>query len=132
MTHSSLPIPVSVGVIYNLQHEILISLRPADKLQGGLWEFPGGKIEADETPEAALSRELFEEVGIIISAPKPLITCEHAYQHHRVTLIVFEVRQFTGIAYGKEQQLIRWVTPDILLTLPLLSANHPIVAAILS
>ena len=130
MTHSSPLIPVSVGVIYNPQNDILICLRPADKSQGGLWEFPGGKIEANETPEAALSREIFEEVGLVVTTSKQLMICEHVYQHHRVELIVFEVRQFTGIAYGKEQQLIRWVTPETLFTLPLLSGNHSIVTAI--
>lgn len=125
------PTRVAVGVIFNPQSEILIALRPLDKLQGGLWEFPGGKIEPFETAEEALHRELLEEVGITITSVKPLLHCEHHYQNHHVYLEVFEVRQFEGIAHGKEGQVVEWVAPEKLRELPLLSANHPIVEAIL-
>lgn len=122
---------VAVGVVFNAEGKILIALRPSDKLQGGLWEFPGGKIEPNETAEEALRRELLEEVGISITYGKALLHCEHHYQQHHVYLEVFEIRKFEGIAFGKEGQTIDWVSPEKLLELPLLSANHPIVEAIL-
>jgi 8-oxo-dGTP diphosphatase len=125
------PTRVAVGVVFNAENKILVALRPLDKLQGGLWEFPGGKIEPNETAEEALARELLEEVGITITTAKPLLHCEHHYHEHHVYLEVFEVRSFEGIAYGKEGQKIDWVTPKKLLELPLLSANHPIVEAVL-
>jgi 8-oxo-dGTP diphosphatase len=125
------PIHVAVGVVFNPLGQILIALRPSHKLQGGLWEFPGGKIEPNETPEQALARELAEEVGITILSVQPLTQCEHHYKDHHVYLDVFKIDKFAGTAYGKEGQIIDWVTPEKLLTLPLLSANHPIVEAIL-
>lgn len=130
------PIPhkitqVAVGVIFDGAGEILVALRPTDKLQGGLWEFPGGKIEANETPLQALRRELLEEVGITVETAEPLVRCVHQYEQHHVHLHVFQVRHFHGIAHGCEGQKIDWVSVEKLLTLPLLAANHPIVEAIL-
>jgi len=126
------PTQVAVGVVINPQGQILIALRPSHKLQGDLWEFPGGKIEHGETPEQALHRELQEEVGITIFSPTPLVQCEHHYKDNHVALEVFVIREFAGIASGLEGQKIDWVMPEELLKLPLLSANHPIVEAILT
>jgi len=125
------PLLVVVGVLFNAQEQILVALRPADKVQGGLWEFPGGKIEFGETPEEALYRELFEEVGVQVTSSQPLIRCEHHYKEHYIHLEAFEVRGFTGTAHGKEGQIIEWIAPQKLLEIPLLSANRPIVEAIL-
>lgn len=122
---------VVVGVIFNALGEILVALRPSHKLQGGLWEFPGGKIEANETAEQALKREILEEVGLHVLTAKPLITCEHHYKHHHVVLDVFHTDHFDGTALGLEGQIIDWVSLEKLQQLPLLSANHPIVEAIL-
>lgn len=122
---------VAVGVVFNERREILVALRPGHKLQGGVWEFPGGKIERDETAEQALKRELLEEVGIIVEFAKPLIECEYHYKdHHHVTLVVFQIDKFQGNASGCEGQIIDWVTLEELKSLRLLSANHPIVGAI--
>lgn len=121
---------VAVGVVFNALGEILVALRPSHKLQGGLWEFPGGKIEPEETAEEALKRELLEEVGITVTSFSPLVQCEHHYQHHHVTLEVFYIQEFEGTALGHEGQVIDWVTLEKLRHLPLLSANHPIVEAI--
>jgi 8-oxo-dGTP diphosphatase len=122
---------VAVGVVFNQAGEILVALRPHNKLQGGLWEFPGGKIETNETALQALKRELLEEVGITVEHADPLVDCGHHYEHHHVTLHVFQVRNFRGIAHGREGQQIDWVSVEKLLLLPLLAANHPIVEAIL-
>jgi 8-oxo-dGTP diphosphatase len=125
------PTRVSVGIVFNPQGKILVALRPLDKIQGGLWEFPGGKIEENETAEEALIRELGEEVGITPTALQFLLHCEHHYKTHHVYLEVFEIHAFEGIAHGKEGQMIDWIAPQQLRNLPLLSANHPIVEAIL-
>lgn len=123
---------VAVGVVFSPENKILVALRPNHKSQGGAWEFPGGKIEPDETAEEALRRELHEEVGIIAESVQPLIVCEYHYPHHRhVTLSVFQVDKFQGNAQGCEGQIINWVTLKELQKLPLLSANHPILTAIL-
>ncbi|MFZ2405513.1 MAG: NUDIX domain-containing protein, partial [Methylobacter sp.] len=73
------PLQVAVGVVKNPEGKILISLRHADLHQGGLWEFPGGKIEEFETAEQALVRELKEEINIALTAATPLITVKHQY-----------------------------------------------------
>lgn len=124
-------IEVAVGVIFNALGHILVALRPSHKLQGGLWEFPGGKIEPSETAEQALKREVLEEVGIHIIAAQPLLQCTHTYKHHRVQLHVFKIDEFEGTPQGLEGQIIDWVSIEKLQQLPLLSANHPIVEAIL-
>lgn len=125
------PIHVAVGVIFNALGEILVSLRPSHKLQGGLWEFPGGKVEPKETAEQAVKREILEEVGLEAKSIQPLVQCEHHYQHHHVKLDVFQIHEFDGTPLGLEGQLIDWVSVEKLQKLPLLSANHPIVEAIL-
>lgn len=103
-------ISVAAAVIYNAAgNEILISLRPADKHQGNLWEFPGGKIEAGESARAALFRELSEELGIVPLTVEPLLTTEHDYTDKRVKLDVWNVWTFEGQPRGVEQQKIRWV-----------------------
>lgn len=125
------PIQVAVGVIFNEQQQVLVALRPAHKIQGGLWEFPGGKIEAGEDIETALKRELQEEVGIEIFNPLPLIQCDYDYHSHHVWLHVWQIHAFKGTPMGKEGQQIAWVRIDELEQLPVLSANHIIVEAII-
>jgi|SRR5262245_11890131 len=120
-------IHVAVGIIIDQEKKILVALRPAHKHQGGLWEFPGGKVEAGEEPLQALKRELREEVGIEISQAKPLMQCSYDYKEHAVWLDVWEVLEFTGEAHGREGQPIAWVSKEELRDLPMLSANHPIV-----
>lgn len=127
---SDSPVHVAIGVVFNASGEILVALRPQHKLQGGLWEFPGGKVEPGETVQHALKRELWEEVGIEISAPQPLTQCWHRYQDHQVWLDVWQVHEFLGEAHGREGQQIAWVSLAELQCLPLLSGNHPILEAL--
>lgn len=100
---------VAVGVILNTNQQVLIARRPIDSHQGGLWEFPGGKVEAGETLEEALFRELKEELAIDVSKCSPLVTLEHDYGDKQVVLDVCIVRAFTGDAIGAEGQDLRWI-----------------------
>ena len=123
------PLQVAVGVVKNPEGKILISLRHADLHQGGLWEFPGGKIEASETAESALARELKEELNITVTAATPLITINHQYPDRFVQLNVFLVEQFSGEAKSLEGQPFKWVTPAELEHYAFPAANQPIITA---
>lgn len=120
---------VVAAVIRNAEREILLALRPNDKHMGGLWEFPGGKCEADESPQQALARELHEELGIVIDNPQPLIQVRHDYPGLYVLLDVYEVLNFTGQAHGAEGQQVRWVAPSALADYQFPAANRTIVSA---
>lgn len=120
---------VAVGVIKNAAGDILISLRDPALHQGGLWEFPGGKIEAGETPRLALSRELNEELGIQVVAATPLIKLKHNYPDRHVELHVFWVGQFTGDAISTTGQACLWVSPPNLANYAFPAANRAIITA---
>jgi len=122
---------VAVGVILDAQHRILLSKRAADAHQGGLWEFPGGKIEPGETLPAALSRELREELGIEIGATAALLEVHHDYGDKVVLLDVHVVREFTGEPRALEDQPLVWVHADELRDYEFPAANLPIVGAVL-
>jgi 8-oxo-dGTP diphosphatase len=123
------PLQVAVGVVKNPEGKILISLRHAALHQGGLWEFPGGKIESSETAEQALARELNEELNITVIAATPLITVSHQYPDRFVQLNVFLVEQFSGVAKSLEGQPFKWVTPAELGHYAFPAANQPIITA---
>jgi len=121
---------VAVAVIYNGQGEILIQQRAADTHQGGVWEFPGGKVEAHETVEQALEREIREELGINIVASRPLITISHDYGDRHVGLEVYCVNEWQGQVQSMEQQPLQWVVPGSLNEYRMPAADKPIVSAI--
>lgn len=120
---------VAVGVVRNWQGEILIARRHKHLHQGGLWEFPGGKLEYLETAEQALRRELREELAIIVETAEPLIKIRHDYGDKRVLLDVWRVESFHGEPQGMESQPILWVAPGQLRQYEFPAANRPIVAA---
>lgn len=122
-------IHVAAAVIRAADGRVLIAKRPLDKHQGGLWEFPGGKVEADETVEAALARELAEELGIAVTAAQPLIQVRHDYPDKQVLLDVWQVTAFDGEPHGAEGQPLAWVEPAQLPDYRFPAANRPIVAA---
>lgn len=124
-------IHVAAAVILNAQGQILLARRPEDKHQGGLWEFPGGKVEPREPVVEALARELDEELGIQITTARPLIQIPHHYPDKSVLLDVYEVSAFEGEAYGREGQPIAWVDRSELASYEFPAANKPIVAAAL-
>ena len=125
---------VAVGVIFNSQGQILIARRHDDAHQGGLWEFPGGKVESDESVCDALARELYEELGINIqtSSCKPFIEIRHDYSDKVVLLDVWTVSEFDGEANGKEGQPLRWVDRSQLSGYDFPAANIAIIDAILN
>lgn len=122
-------IHVAAAVIRNGAGDIFISLRPDHVHQGGLWEFPGGKVESGESVYEALVREIHEENGIVVQQARPLITVDHQYPDKRVILDVWEVSDFTGTAHGREGQTCRWVRPYELNDYSFPAANRPIVTA---
>ena len=121
---------VAVGVIIGPGNTILIALRHRDSHQGGLWEFPGGKVEVGESVERALDRELGEELGIAVDKVRPLMAINHDYPDKSVCLDVWWVERFSGEPEGREGQLIRWVKVDDLINYSFPQANQPIVEAI--
>lgn len=122
-------IHVAAAVIRGADGRILIAKRAEEQHQGGLWEFPGGKVEADETVPQALARELEEELGIRPSAARPLIQVRHDYPDKQVLLDVWEVSAFSGEPHGAEGQPLAWVSPRQLDDYAFPAANAPIVMA---
>ncbi len=120
---------VAAAVIRGADGRVLIAQRAAQQHQGGLWEFPGGKLEAGEDVRTALVRELEEELAIRVSSARPLIQVRHAYPDKQVLLDVWEVTQFSGEPRGVEGQPLAWVTPRQLADYAFPAANQPIVAA---
>lgn len=123
-------IKVAVGVIKNSLGQILIAKRADHAHQGGLWEFPGGKVEAGESVLSALSRELREELAIEVVAAQPLIQICHDYGDKSVQLDVCVVDAFTGSAVGNEGQPVRWVSVLELNDYQFPAANRPILTAL--
>ena len=120
---------VVAAVIVNGSHQILLARRPLDRHQGGLWEFPGGKVECGEAPRLALARELHEELGIVVREARPLIKVRHAYPDKSVLLDVWRVDAFSGEPHGREGQPIDWVSPRDLPSRDFPAANRPVVTA---
>jgi len=121
---------VAIGLIKNSQGQVLISKRATNVHQANLWEFPGGKVEQGETVFSALKRELFEELAISVKTAKPLIKIHHHYSDLSVLLDVWEVDDFSGMAYGKEAQEIKWLAIDKLFEYNFPAANKAIITAI--
>jgi len=125
------PLHVAVGVIVDEDDKILIALRAQESHQGGLWEFPGGKVEPGESVRDGLARELFEELGIKIGTVSPLLEIHHDYGDKAVFLDVWMVRGFQGVAEGREGQPLQWVKPSDLFDIEFPAANAPIVEAVI-
>ncbi len=120
---------VVAAVVVSSDGRVLLAQRPLDRHQGGLWEFPGGKVEPGEMPSVALGRELYEELGIIVRYARPLIKVRHVYPDKSVLLDVWRVTLFAGEPHGREGQAIAWVEPRELPYRNYPAANKPIVTA---
>lgn len=118
-----------VAAIIRQNGRVLLARRAKHKHQGGLWEFPGGKIEAGETPEQALKRELKEELAIEVTKLNPVFQTSHQYPEYGVHLAIWEVTAFNGVAEGAEGQEITWVQPKNLWQYDFPEANKAIVTA---
>ena len=121
---------VAVGVVTR-GGDIFITRRPDHAHQGGKWEFPGGKVESNETVTQALARELAEEIGITVGGSQPLTVIEHDYGDKRVKLDVHKVELFSGEPYGKEGQEAKWVAIGTLNATDFPAANVAIIDALL-
>lgn len=121
---------VALAVIVNNKHEVLLSLRKPQAHQGGLWEFPGGKIEAGESILQALSREVHEELGIKISHSRPFKRIQYAYTDKQVVLHVYLVDAFDGVPAGVEGQSLKWQSISSLQPTMFPAANRSILRAL--
>ena len=118
---------VAVGVLLNDDHEVLIALRPAESHQGGLWEFPGGKVEEGESVECALNREFEEELGISVQVCTELTQIMHEYADKSVMLDVWRIEKSSGTPQGREGQVIEWRALSRLKAVDFPKANEGII-----
>ncbi len=123
-------IHVAAGAVGDARGRILITRRPDHVHQGGLWEFPGGKLAPGEAPREGLDRELFEELGIRVMSSRPLIRVHHDYGDRHVLLDVHRISAFAGEPYGREGQPLAWVHPDDMQPDDFPAADRPIIAAL--
>ena len=112
---------------------VLIAQRPEGKTLAGLWEFPGGKVELDERPEAALSRELREELGIAVEEAclAPFTFASFAYPDFHLLMPLYTCRRWTGVVAARENQTLKWVRPRDLRAYPMPPADAPLIPALL-
>ena len=111
---------------------VLIAQRPEGKSLEGFWEFPGGKVEMNESPETALIRELHEELGINTwgSCLAPLTFASHKYDEFHLLMPLYVCRKWSGIAQARENQALKWLTPAQILKVKMLPADLPLVASL--
>lgn len=120
---------VSAVALIDKEGRILLAQRPEGKSMAGLWEFPGGKVEPGETPEAALIRELQEELGIETwdSCLAPLTFASHTYETFHLLMPLFACRKWKGVVQGKENQALKWVRAQQLKDYPMPPADIPLI-----
>lgn len=123
-------VKVAAGVIQRADGHVLLAQRPPGKAYEGYWEFPGGKLEPGESAEAALARELHEELGITVRDASPWLVQEFVYPHAHVELDFFRVRQWEGEFVGHDGQAFTWQDPSAIDVAPLLPANARVMAAL--
>lgn len=128
MSEKAIVLVVACALI-DADGRVLITQRPEGKSMAGLWEFPGGKLEAGETPEAALIRELHEELGIVtqIDCLAPLTFASHAYDHFHLMMPLYVCRRFQGMPRSREGQAMKWVRPHNLRDYPMPAADEPLI-----
>ena len=113
---------------------VLIAQRPPGKSMAGLWEFPGGKVEADERPEQSLIRELKEELGIVVKEEclAPLTFASHLYPDFYLLMPLYVCRRWEGFAEAREGQQLKWVQPRELRNFPMPPADEPLISHLTS
>ena len=123
---------VAVGIIRNTERQIFLAQRAASSYMANKWEFPGGKIEQDESAEQALKRELMEETGIEVTSESAIGQADHSYEDLRVTLHFFLVEGWNGEPYGREGQPQRWVEQQDLVADEFPPANHELISRLVA
>ena len=120
---------VSAVALIDVDGRVLLAQRPEGKSMAGLWEFPGGKVEAGETPEHALIRELQEELGIDTweSCLAPLTFASHSYEDFHLLMPLFACRKWDGTPQSREGQSLAWVKPKALKEYPMPAADVPLI-----
>ena len=120
---------VAACALVDTEGRVLLAQRPSGKSLAGLWEFPGGKVEPGETPEATLVRELEEEIGVITQTPclAPLTFASHDYERFHLLMPLYVCRRFTGIPHAREGQTLKWVRPRQLRDYPMPPADAPLI-----
>ena len=123
---------VSAAALVDRDGRVLLAQRPEGKSMAGLWEFPGGKVEAGETPETALIRELHEELGIGTweSCLAPLTFASHSYENFHLLMPLFVCRKWEGIPQSQEGQKLSWAAPSKLRDYPMPAADAPLIPAL--
>jgi len=121
---------VAAVVLVDTDGRVLLAQRPEGKQMAGLWEFPGGKVDPGETPEAALIRELREELGIDVAASclAPFTFASHAYPDFHLLMPLYVCRKWSGIPMAREGQRLTWVRPARLAEYPMPPADKPLIA----
>ena len=121
---------VAAAALIDADGRVLICQRPEGKQLAGLWEFPGGKVEAGETPEACLIRELEEELGIAVTHAclAPFVFASHNYESFHLLMPLFLCRRWKGVVVAREHEALAWVKPDRLGDYPMPPADAPLVA----
>lgn len=120
-------IEVAVGVVVNSSRQVLVGQRTVKDDYFEKWEFPGGKLEPDESAKTALIRELKEETGLQVASSEEMLVLEHDYPDRHVKLHVYLVTEFSGEASGREGQQLLWVSADELNQLDFLAGNRTII-----
>ena len=121
---------VAACALIDADGRVLLAERPADKTMAGLWEFPGGKVEAGERPEQTLIRELNEELGIVVREPclAPLTFASHSYADFHLLMPLYVCRRWEGTVTAKEGQRLAWVRPNRLRDYSMPPADEPLIA----
>ena len=124
---------VAACALVDTDGRVLITQRPAGKPMAGLWEFPGGKVEPRETPEATLIRELKEELGIDTQSAclAPLTFASHAYEDFHLLMPLYVCRRWQGTPHGREGQAVKWVWPKQLREYEMPPADLPLIAPLI-
>jgi 8-oxo-dGTP diphosphatase len=121
---------VAAAALVDIDGRVLIAKRPQGKQMAGLWEFPGGKVEPGETPEACLIRELEEELGITVAKAclAASVFASHAYEDFHLLMPLYLCRRWEGLVEAREHEALAWVKPDKLAEYPMPPADLPLVA----
>ena len=121
---------IGIGLVFNKNGELLIDQRRSSSTMGGMWEFPGGKKEPDESIEQTIQREIKEELGIHIQVLEKLLSFEHLYNHKKLYFIVHICKLKAGKPKPIASQKLLWVDPKRLFDFPFPAANTKIISAL--